>query len=244
VRSRIHHPNVHSDGAHTVTRMVHWTPIIAMEGEVLSLGTLLVQFRAASQALILAQPMVAVAVPTEADSASGAAHDGRHAAGAGASSGGEEPVDVQTREARRAQLARIRAAVDGAAAYTDDLQRYLLQEDNFVEVNPDTYQPVKVLHDALFCNGHEGRSRSRYPTLSIPPQVVRVYTFNDGVLVAQELKAAHAAGKHKGALAASLSAPQRLVVEQWLPLASVAPVNLRDTEGARFPCIGWAHSQL
>mgnify|MGYP001266214255 CR=1 FL=1 len=74
-----------------------------------------------------------------------------------------------------------------------------------------------------------------------PPQVVHVYTFNDGVLVAQELKAAQATGKHKGAPAASLAAPQRLVVEQWLPLASVAPVNLRDTEGARGPtCIGWA----
>ena len=54
------------------------------------------------------------------------------------------PVDVQTLEQRRARMATVRDLVDGASTVLGDPRRYLQQEDDFAEINPDTYQPLSV----------------------------------------------------------------------------------------------------
>ena len=57
--------------------------------------------------------------------------------------------------------------------------------------------------------------------------MVHIFTFNDGILITRQGKAASA--KVKGAAKAQT---QQLVADQFLHIRDIAPVNLRDSDGA------------
>ena len=124
-----------------------------MESDVNTLGSLVAQLASLSQTLV-DTPTAGGPVRGPADGAGGpgsvaddaaAAGTAGPAASASAASGpAAPPVDVQTLELRRAKMTAVRAAVDGAVTVLNDAKRYLIQEDDFAEINPDTYQPMTV----------------------------------------------------------------------------------------------------
>jgi hypothetical protein len=67
-------------------------------------------------------------------------------------------------------------------------------------------------------------------------QVVHVYTFNDGILITRRGKAGAVAGKSGSGAGSGTGTPvtaQRLSADQFLHIRDVAPVSMRDSDGAR-----------
>ena len=212
-----------------------------MEADVLTLGTLLTQLATVTQSL---QDVSVVTSPAASASPADAAP-------------GQPPVDAETAAQRRAQLALLRATVEGVQTVLEDPARYILLQDNVAEVHPNTYQPLQVQTARCRC-ALVPTARRPNPSLEADPpapapiglpvrrppprcararaQVVNLVVFNDAVLIARPHKvAAPASAKGKTALAAAASkaaaAAQGFVADQCLPIRDVAPVNLRDTDG-------------
>jgi hypothetical protein len=136
--------------AHDAYTLVGGWACAAMESDVRTLGVLLAQLASLSVTLADA-PAAAVEAGGQGDGNDGEGRGGDDASGTDraavpAAAAGLAPVDAQTLEQRRARMAAVRASVEGALTVLSDPRRYVVQEDDFAELHPDTYQPLSVRH--------------------------------------------------------------------------------------------------
>lgn len=123
-----------------------------------SLQQLLADFRSAGQEMLEMSRTEAVAMdhkhePATSKSSAGAAAAAAVSAATAASTAKVPPIDAAALERRQADMTAIKAAVDGAQLYLESNDRYLLREDDMVELNVESYQPVQVVHVYMFNDG-------------------------------------------------------------------------------------------